>query len=455
MGQRIRRFREWLALTHLLQGVSEAEARAIRMTRNLQIVFFVLPTLLIPNVYFVEAQETHLYAFCQYILLVALIVISRLLSTAKRPIASAVVMLFNVNSHIAGICVANADDPAYLGFLITAFLPFLMFPSRHRILRWVHVLIPAVLFLVYQYYYRVFGGAGIFGPPKWLGDADYFMPPLVLLCFFLILIVYQFVKAVDQAEARLLEEYERSENLLLNILPQEVADELKLQGVSKPRHFESTTVCFTDFKGFTNIAEQLTPEELVEELGRCFSYFDSLMDRHNLEKLKTIGDSYMFAGGIPTPNQTHAVDCVLAALEIQVFMSQVKEEKSRQGAAYWELRLGVHSGDLVAGVIGDKKFAYDVWSDTVNTASKCESSGVVGKVNISRATYELVKEFFQCEYRGRVPAKNKGEIDMYFVHGLLLELRQDPLANAPNAEFAKRYAALQQPTQPVSPEARP
>jgi len=449
MGQRIRRFREWLALNHLSQGAIEAEARAIRITRNLQIVFFVLPTLLIPNVFLVEAPETHFFSVCLYALLISLLAISRALLSARHPTASAMLTLFAVNSHLAGITAGNGDDPARLGLLIMAILPFLMFPPRHRVLRWGHAVFASLLFLVFQYYYHILGGEGIFGPPKWVVAADFLMPPLVLVCFVLMLIVNQFVKAVDRAEAQLSEEYRKSESLLLNILPQEVADELKQQGVSKPRHFPSTTVCFTDFKGFTNIAEQLTPEALVEELGRCFSYFDSLMDRHNLEKLKTIGDSYMFAGGIPTPNQTHAVDCVLAALEIQAFMDQVKEEKRRQNAPYWELRLGIHSGDLVAGVIGDKKFAYDVWSDTVNTASKCESSGVPGRVNVSQATYELVEDFFLCEYRGRVPAKNKGELDMYFVQGLRPELRQDHQPLVPNGEFAKRYAALQ--LQPASP----
>lgn len=151
----------------------------------------------------------------------------------------------------------------------------------------------------------------------------------------------------------------QSEKLLLNILPREVAHELKTEGTSKLRHYPSATVCFTDFEGFTKITESLESAELVAELDRCFSYFDSLMDRYNLEKLKTIGDSYMFAGGIPNSNSTHAVDCVMAALEIQAFMNQMKEIKNSQGLPYWQLRLGIHSGDLVAGVIGEKKFAYD------------------------------------------------------------------------------------------------
>ncbi|MCB1305970.1 MAG: adenylate/guanylate cyclase domain-containing protein, partial [Leptospiraceae bacterium] len=251
-----------------------------------------------------------------------------------------------------------------------------------------------------------------------------------------------FVRAVKRAEDALAKEHEASEQLLLNILPQEIAAELKKSGSSKPRYFENTTVCFTDFVGFTQISESMSPEDLVSELDRCFSYFDNVIGRHNLEKLKTIGDSYMFAGGLPVPSPTHAVDCILASLEIQAFMEQMKEIKSQQGLPYWELRLGIHSGDLVAGVIGEKKFAYDVWSDTVNTASRCESSGQSGKINISKDTYELVQDFFDCEYRGPIPAKNKGVIEMYFVNGLLPELQRENEARLPNEAFAKKYQSL-------------
>ncbi|MBK8395616.1 MAG: adenylate/guanylate cyclase domain-containing protein [Leptospiraceae bacterium] len=213
-------------------------------------------------------------------------------------------------------------------------------------------------------------------------------------------------------------ERQKSEKLLLNILPKDVAKELKEKGFAEPVLFENVSVMFTDFKGFTTIAEGLSPKKLVEELDQCFSYFDALMERYHLEKLKTIGDSYMCAGGIPNKNTTHAIDCVLAALEIQSIMQQMKELKEMAGLPYWELRLGIHSGSLVAGVIGEKKFAYDVWGDTVNTASRMESSGTPGKINISGSTYEFVKDFFECEYRGKVKAKNKGDVDMYYVEGL-------------------------------------
>jgi class 3 adenylate cyclase len=214
----------------------------------------------------------------------------------------------------------------------------------------------------------------------------------------------------------------------------------------EPVNYESVSVLFTDFKGFTQLSEQLTPKELVDELDYCFSYFDEIIEKHNLEKLKTIGDSYMAAGGIPTLNTTHAIDTVLAALEIQAFMQQRQEQKMRNNSPYWEIRIGIHSGPLMAGVIGQKKFAYDVWGDTVNTASRMESSGVPGKINISQSTFELIKNYFECDYRGKLPAKNKGELDMYLVKGIKQHFLASTLDSFPNtAEFnyltsARKYA---------------
>ncbi|HMY44705.1 MAG TPA: adenylate/guanylate cyclase domain-containing protein, partial [Leptospiraceae bacterium] len=225
-------------------------------------------------------------------------------------------------------------------------------------------------------------------------------------------------KEVQAARNSAESERKKSEKLLLNILPADVASELKEKGATDPVLYENVSVMFTDFKGFTQIAETLSPRELIQDLDACFVQFDKVTERFNLEKLKTIGDSYMCAGGIPRRNKTHAIDCVLAALEIQAFMNLMKQIKTEQGLPYWELRLGIHSGPLVAGVIGEKKFAYDVWGDTVNTASRMESSGTPGRINISGSTFELVKDVFDCEFRGYVSAKNKGEVAMYYVNKL-------------------------------------
>ncbi len=210
-------------------------------------------------------------------------------------------------------------------------------------------------------------------------------------------------------------ERKKSDDLLLNILPLETAKELKETGHATPRFYEMVSVLFTDFKGFTFIAAELSAEEVVKELDFCFNGFDEIIEKHRLEKIKTIGDAYMCAGGVPLANKTNPIDAVKAGLEIQNFMQELNQEKRSKGQSIWELRLGIHTGSLVTGVIGKKKFAYDIWGDAVNVASRLESSGEVGKVNISGATYELVKDHFQCQYRGKLPAKNKGEIDMYFV----------------------------------------
>ncbi len=207
----------------------------------------------------------------------------------------------------------------------------------------------------------------------------------------------------------------RSDELLLNILPEEVAEELKAKGSAEAKQFDEVTVMFTDFKGFTKISERLSPSELVTEIDTCFKEFDQIISKYNIEKIKTIGDSYMCAGGLPVENRTNACDVVNAAVEIQKYMKEHLEQRLKEGKEIFEIRTGIHTGPVVAGIVGVKKFAYDIWGNTVNIASRMESSGEAGKVNISGATYNLVKDKFNCTHRGKIDAKNIGEIDMYFV----------------------------------------
>jgi adenylate cyclase len=218
-------------------------------------------------------------------------------------------------------------------------------------------------------------------------------------------------------------EKKRSDELLLNILPSETAEELKATGTAKAKSFDAVTVMFTDFKNFTQASEKLTPEELVKEINTCYSEFDKIITKYGIEKIKTIGDSYMCAGGLPATNSTHPVDVIKAGLEMQQFITRNKEDRISKGQPFFDLRLGIHTGPVVAGIVGIKKFAYDIWGDTVNTASRMESSGEIGKVNISGTTYELIKDNpmaigFKCIHRGKVEAKNKGQIDMYFVESV-------------------------------------
>ena len=205
------------------------------------------------------------------------------------------------------------------------------------------------------------------------------------------------------------------EGLLLNILPAEVANELQATGKATPRNYERVSVLFTDFKGFTTIADKMAPEDLVKELNNCFMAFDNIIESHDLEKIKTIGDSYMCAGGIPTPDDDHPFRIVRAAMEIQKYISENNDRRMANGQVPWDIRIGVHVGPLVAGVVGKKKYAYDIWGSTVNIASRMESSGVPGRVNISAATYEIVKNKYACMYRGKINAKNVGDVDMYLI----------------------------------------
>jgi two-component system sensor histidine kinase ChiS len=233
-----------------------------------------------------------------------------------------------------------------------------------------------------------------------------------------------------------------SDKLLLNILPVETANELKTKGSASVRNYRLVTVLFTDFKGFSSISETMRPKDLIEELNRCFMAFDDITERHNVEKIKTIGDSYMCAGGIPIRNKSNPIDTLLAAFEIKRFMEDLRKIKVERGESYWDIRIGLHSGDIIAGVVGKRKFAYDIWGDTVNIASRMESSGEPGKINISGWSYELVKDYFECTYRGKIPAKNKGEIDMYFVDRIKPELSADPEGIQPNDKFRSLLASI-------------
>jgi class 3 adenylate cyclase len=211
------------------------------------------------------------------------------------------------------------------------------------------------------------------------------------------------------------EEKKKSDNLLLNILPEEVAEELKQKGHTDAKTFSMVTVMFTDFKDFTRVSERVSGELLVSEINHCFSAFDEIVEKYNIEKIKTVGDAYICAGGLPVLSFTHAEDIVNAAIEMRDYMMARRKEKEARGEISFEIRLGVHTGPVVAGVVGTKKFAYDIWGDTVNIAARMESGSEAGKVNISGATWQLVKDKFNCLYRGKIQAKNKGEIDMYFV----------------------------------------
>ena len=212
------------------------------------------------------------------------------------------------------------------------------------------------------------------------------------------------------------------------------AQSVKAQARIRSRKYQKVTVLFADIQGFTKIVEHINPETLIDELDRFFFYLDGVVEKYNIEKIKTIGDAYMCAGGIPTINRTNPIEVVLAGLEMQKYMKDSKVQQDSE-LGFWELRIGIHTGPVISGEVGRKNVSFDIWGDTVNIASRMESSGMPGMINITGVTYELIKDFFECDYRGKMPVKYKGETDMYFVKRIKPHLSKDKSGVFPNKDF--------------------
>ena len=239
---------------------------------------------------------------------------------------------------------------------------------------------------------------------------------IILISIIALLAIYAYVEKQKDNRA-IAKEKEKSDQLLLNILPSQIAAELKENGHAKARNYEMATVLFADIKNFTKAAEMMSPEKLVADIDYYFGNFDRIIAKYNIEKIKTIGDAYLCVGGLPVADQNNALYVVSAAIDLQDFVTKQKEIKGKNNETFFEIRIGIHSGPLVAGIVGLKKFAYDIWGDTVNVAARMEQYGEEGKINISGATYELIRDQFTCIHRGKIEAKNKGSIDMYFLEG--------------------------------------
>lgn len=224
-----------------------------------------------------------------------------------------------------------------------------------------------------------------------------------------------------------------AEELLLNILPRQVAEELRAKGSVEPMYFEDVTIVFADFAGFTLSTEKLPADVLVRVLHDYFTAFDRIVDSYELEKLKTIGDCYMFVGGMPVRSSSHPVEAVLATLEM---IHLVQEMASPRGLVDWQLRVGIHTGPVIAGVVGIHKFAFDIWGDSVNLSARMESCGAPNRTNLSAATYARVKDFFVCEHRGKIKTKDGRKLDMYFVDGVAPSLLEE---NSSSSAFERRY----------------
>ncbi|NUQ16814.1 MAG: hypothetical protein HUU33_16010, partial [Flavobacteriales bacterium] len=238
---------------------------------------------------------------------------------------------------------------------------------------------------------------------------------------------------VEERTRELADEKHRSDELLLNILPEATANELKEKGEAQARSHTACTVLFSDFQGFTAISGESEPTGIVADLDRFFRAFDRITDTHGLEKIKTIGDAYMCAAGVPQASPTHALDTVLTALEMLDAVDRINAERQREGRPPWAIRIGLNSGPLIAGVVGEKKFAYDIWGDTVNLASRLEGLSEAGRINVSAATYALVQQFCEVTPRGPLAVKGKGKVQMFFVDRLRAEWSDDSAGRRPNA----------------------
>lgn len=252
------------------------------------------------------------------------------------------------------------------------------------------------------------------------------------------------LKKIIAVETDITEPYlekKKTEELLANILPFEISEQLKKKGTARAKKYKMATVMFADFENFTTLTKSMKVDELINELNHYVREFDEIIEKHYLEKIKTMGDAYMCAGGLPLKNYSNPFDVALASLEIQKFVRDFNENKMTRGKQPWKLRVGIHTGEVMAGVIGSKKFAYDIWGNTVNVASRMEETSETGKVNVSSATYEYLRDYFEFTYRGKIRIKNTAEdIDMYFVNRLKPEFSEDEEGIYPNGRFREILA---------------
>ncbi|MBR1224847.1 MULTISPECIES: adenylate/guanylate cyclase domain-containing protein [unclassified Bradyrhizobium] len=241
-------------------------------------------------------------------------------------------------------------------------------------------------------------------------------------------------RARDQAVAGKAE----SDKLLLNILPSSIAAELKANDRVQPRFFDSATVMLIDFTGFTRLVETMEPASVIDQLDQHFTRFDDIMAKHRLEKLKTIGDAYLAVGGVPEPNRSHAIDAALAALQVIDHLARLNRQREKLHLPAWQVRIGINTGPVIAGVVGKHKFTYDIWGNTVNITQRVEAAGAPGRISIAESTWQHIKTRFETDARGAVEVKHQGLVNMYYLNRIRPELSSDPAGITPNDRFWKQ-----------------
>lgn len=248
----------------------------------------------------------------------------------------------------------------------------------------------------------------------------------------------QMLRELERARDRAVAEKGESDRLLLNILPASIADELKTRERVQPRFFDSATVILIDFSGFTSLVETMEPASVIDQLDQHFTKFDDIMADHRLEKLKTIGDAYLAVAGVPQPNRSHAIDASLCALRILDHLAKLNRQREKLRLPAWQVRIGINTGPVIAGVVGKHKFTYDIWGNTVNTAQRIEAAGVPGRIGISESTREHIKGRFETDARGAVEVKHHGLVNMYYLDRIRPEFASDPAGIVPNDRFWKQ-----------------
>ncbi len=392
-------------LTNLPSSVKESEAKLYRTRLAVPVMGGLCHVALALVYFFIDVPSMCVIN----VISIGIFLIAVLLVRMGRHYAGTIVSIIEAGVHVPVATILLGTGAGYLTFTyVIAMCASLTFPTYQRKER--------ILTLAYSFLassavvYYMYGRTPTIVLDTYKLNVIFCIIATSVFCS-LVGFAYHFVKNSDAAERRVAQELKRSESLLLNILPAAIAERLKANPGTIAESFEQVTVLFADIVGFTKLSAVAPGAEIVDMLNEVFSAFDRIAARHNLEKIKTIGDAYMVVGGLPTPRQDHAEAVVMMALEM---IEAIKTCKA-QARSKIAIRIGVHSGPVVAGVIGEKKFAYDLWGDTVNTASRMESHGVPGKVQISSQTADLIRDSFKLESRGKIEVKGKGEITTFFV----------------------------------------
>lgn len=253
-----------------------------------------------------------------------------------------------------------------------------------------------------------------------------------------LLVRNEMLRELERARDRAVAEKAESEQLLLNILPPSIAVELKATGRVQPRFFDAATVILIDFAGFTRLVETMEPASVINQLDQHFTKFDDIMADHRLEKLKTIGDAYLAVGGVPEPNRSHAIDASLGALQMLDHLTKLNRQREKLRLPAWQVRIGINTGPVIAGVVGKHKFTYDIWGNTVNIAQRVEAAGTPGRINIAESTWQHIKARFETDARGPVEVKHEGLVNMYYLNRIRPEFSSDPAGTMPNDRFWKQ-----------------